>query len=128
MKTQIIEKDDRPEWAVVPYEDYRKLLAAKDRPTAVFCVNDSTARSVLDYATKLRLDVPGDLAIVGFDDVPQARHTLPGLTTVRVRTEQLGELAMRYLVDLVHESGESRFGRSAHRIIVPTELVTRDTT
>jgi LacI family transcriptional regulator len=106
----------------------QKLLDARDRPTAVFCVNDSTARSVLDHAIRLRLEVPGDLAIVGFDDVPQARHTLPGLTTVRVQTEQLGEVAMRYLVDLVHDSREPRFERGAHRIIVPTKLMIRDTT
>lgn len=108
----------------------KRLFATPGRPTAVFCVNDATALSVIDQAATLGLRVPEDLAVVGFDDVPRAKHSRPSLTTVRVQTEQLGELALRYLVDLIEEglSRGTRPAREPHRIIIPTELVIRNTT
>lgn len=108
----------------------KRLFATQRRPTAVFCVNDATALSVNDQAAALGLRVPEDLAVVGFDDVPRAKHSRPSLTTVRVQTEQLGELALRYLVDLIEVdlSRGARPGREPHRIIIPTELVIRNTT
>ncbi len=73
------------------------LLAAPERPTAVFCANDALALGVLDAAKAEGLRVPDDLAIVGFDDVEGAGEASPGLTTLHVYKEQLGELALRLL-------------------------------
>lgn len=107
----------------------KRLFASESMPTAAFCINDATALAVIDQAGTLGLKVPGDIAVVGFDDVPQAEHNNPALTTVRVKTDHLGELAMRYLVDLMEESRsrKARRARDPHRITLPTELVLRDT-
>ncbi len=108
----------------------KRLFANGAVPTAAFCINDATALAVIDQAAGLGLKVPDDIAVVGFDDVPQAKHNQPALTTVRVQTDHLGELAMRYLVDLIEESRSRKVrpGRDPHRITLPTELVIRDTT
>ena len=53
-----------------------------DRPTAVLCFSDMIAAGVLRTARQLGIDVPGELSIVGFDDVPFAATTTPPLTTV----------------------------------------------
>lgn len=67
------------------YDAYRvalELLAGPDRPPAVFCATDDQAIGVLRAARELRIDVPGELAVAGFDDVKEAGLTDPPLTTV----------------------------------------------
>lgn len=76
----------------------RRILA-HDPPTAVFAANDETAIGVLAAAHDLGLAVPADLSVVGFDDVPYARHLRPALTTVRQDFGELGRRAIRLLID-----------------------------
>jgi LacI family transcriptional regulator len=106
-----------------------RLFACDPMPTAVFCANDALALGVLDKATRQGLRVPQDLAVVGFDDVPGGEHAFPKLTTVRVLKEQLGELALRYLSELLEDPParrtQSQYERSTHTINVPTTLVVR---
>ena len=59
------------------------LMALADRPDAVFCANDLTAIGAVDAARDLGLAIPGDVAVVGFDDVDAATIVSPTLTTVR---------------------------------------------
>jgi DNA-binding LacI/PurR family transcriptional regulator len=75
------------------------LLAGDDRPTAVFAANDEMAVGLLAAAHDLGLDVPRDLSVVGFDDVPWARHLRPALTTVRQDFGELGRRALGVLLD-----------------------------
>jgi len=105
-----------------------QLLSGGPLPTAVFCANDALALGVLDQAARQGLRVPQDLAVVGFDDVPSGEHVRPRLTTVRVLKEHLGELALRYLSELLTNAPAERipFERSAHVITVPTTLVVRE--
>ncbi|MBT8400332.1 MAG: LacI family transcriptional regulator [Rhodothermia bacterium] len=107
-----------------------RLLALEPRPTAVFCVNDATALGVLDTAKKHDVSVPRSLSIIGFDDVTGAQTSIPSLTTVRVYKEQLGELALRYLAELMGgaEQHSDRYQRGFHDIKLPTELVVRNST
>lgn len=104
-----------------------RLLACDPPPTAVFCVNDALALGVLERVRQRGLDVPGQLAVVGFDDVPGAAAAMPPLSTVRVFKEQMGELALRSLVDLIETSPPkpTHYERSSHTIKVTTELVVR---
>lgn len=105
-----------------------RLLALDPRPTAVFCANDALALGVLDAARQEGVAVPDALAVVGFDDVPGAASASPALTTVRVFKEQLGELALRYLCDLLEETpaNRDRYQRSSHSVKITTELVVRE--
>lgn len=66
--------------------------------TAVFCANDQMALGVLHGATERGISVPGSLSVVGFDDVTEARHFLPPLTTVRQDFQDLGKHAVAVLL------------------------------
>jgi LacI family transcriptional regulator len=102
----------RPEW-VVPtgaeissgYEAGMRLLdreANARRPTGVACYNDRVAAGVLHAATRLGLDVPGDLSLVGFDDQEHmAAFLTPPLTTVALPHEAMGEAAAAMLLDAI---------------------------
>jgi LacI family transcriptional regulator len=71
----------------------RRLLALPDPPQAVFCANDLMAFGVLDAAREAGLDVPGDLAVAGFDDIEAAAMIHPSLTTVSNPAYETGLLA-----------------------------------
>ena len=107
-----------------------RLLALDPSPTAVFCVNDALAFGVMEYARRQQLRIPDELAVAGFDDVPEAANAFPPLTTVRVFKEQLGELALRTLGDLMDGGdGAARgYARGSHAVKVTTELVVRQST
>jgi LacI family transcriptional regulator, galactose operon repressor len=75
-----------------------ELLEGKHRPTAIFASNDDMAAGTLAAAHRLRLDVPNDLSIVGFDDTPLATTIWPSLTTIRQPVEELTRLGLTMLV------------------------------
>lgn len=85
----------------------RELLAAKLRPQAVFAANDMMAVGCLQAFKEAGIDVPGDIALAGFDDIPIARYVTPPLSTVRVRIAELGKNAMDLLADLINRPGSS---------------------
>ena len=79
-----------------------RLLGSRDPPTAIFCFNDEMAMGALGAARRRGLRVPEDLSIVGFDDVRYAAHTNPPLTTIAQPMQQIGEGAVRLLLDLLN--------------------------
>jgi LacI family transcriptional regulator len=81
------------------------LMAMRARPTAVFCGNDVLAAGALRRAHELKIFVPDDVSIVGFDDIELAQVVHPALTTVHVPHREMGRRAARVLVDLVHGKG-----------------------
>jgi DNA-binding LacI/PurR family transcriptional regulator len=103
----------------------RRLLdrPRTERPTAVVCDDDLVAAGLLLAARELGLDVPGDLSVVGFDDLDLARLVHPPLTTVRADAELLGATAFELLAErLAHP------GRRTKRVVQPVELVVRAST
>lgn len=90
------------------------------RPTAILAMSDRLALGALRAAGRLGLQVPEDLSIVGFDDIPQAREAGTGLTTIRQPSREKGRLAARLLLD-----GGTAGGGT---ILLPTELVCRGST
>jgi LacI family transcriptional regulator len=74
------------------------LLGVQDRPTALFCANDLMALGALDAARELRLAVPRDLSLVGYDDQDLARYTHPPLTTVLLPNYEMGRWAAETLI------------------------------
>lgn len=79
-------------------EALRLLMSSDTRPTAVICGNDVLAMGALFECQALGLDVPGDVSIVGFDDLPLAAHLSPPLTTMAVPSELMGRKAAEYLL------------------------------
>lgn len=100
------------------------LPRARERgATAVFCMSDSHALNYLAAARKQGVSIPGDLSLVGFDDVPAAALVSPGLTTVRLPAAQVGELAVSHVISLIGGAAAAQ----AHTE-VPTELIVRAST
>src|SRR5262245_49668081 len=83
----------------------RKLLALPERPTAIFAANDMSAIGVYQAAAELGLRIPGDLSVIGFDNLREAAYLNPPLTTIDQFVEKMGTLATEMLVKLVE--GES---------------------
>jgi LacI family transcriptional regulator len=98
----------------------RSVLSLPEPPTAIFAANDITAESTIAAAHSLGLDVPADVSVVGFDDIPEAALCNPPLTTVRQPLREMGEAAMDMLLDLLVGSDASTHVR------LPVELVIRD--
>lgn len=76
----------------------RTLLALPRRPTGVVCGNDVIAYGVLLEAERCGLKVPGDLSVMGFDDLEWSRHLRPSLTTMHLPTDEVWRRAGEYLV------------------------------
>ena len=74
-----------------------QLLELESRPTAIFAANDDMAAGVLRVANRLGIDIPGELSIAGFDDIPLARQVEPALTTIRQPLVRMAERAARML-------------------------------
>ena len=97
-----------------------ELIASGTEFDSVFAHNDLTAAGVLRALRAAGKTVPGDIAVVGFDDIPMSEHTEPPLTTVRQPTRQMGEMAARML--LSHLGGTPAPDTP---VVLPTELVVR---
>ncbi|HJR13517.1 MAG TPA: LacI family DNA-binding transcriptional regulator [Rhodanobacteraceae bacterium] len=80
------------------YHAGRALLSGRKRPDAVFAANDMMAIGCLSAFNEAGVQVPDEIALAGFDDIPIARYTHPPLTTVHVRIAQLGHAALERLV------------------------------
>ena len=99
----------------------KQLLALPDRPTAVFAAGDQMAIGILHAAADAGLSVPGDLAVVGFDDIDATTLVRPALSTVAQDQRALGEAAVEALRGLIDEEPVEPL----RPYIVPTRLVLR---
>jgi LacI family transcriptional regulator len=96
------------------------VLLRERAPRALVCANDEIALGAIEAAERLGLRVPDDLAVTGWDDVMAARHSRPGLTTVRQPMRELGARAARRLhARIAGDASEPR-----HEVL-PTQLVQR---
>jgi LacI family transcriptional regulator len=98
-----------------------ELLSGEERPSAIFAASDYQALYVMKVARQLKLSIPEDVAIVGFDDIDMADHV--DLTTVNQHLDESGRLAAEILLTRIGESG-----RALRQINLPLELIERQTT
>jgi len=89
-------------------------------PTAVFVASDTMAVGAMKAIKEAGLNIPADVAVVSFDDLPIASIVEPPLTTVRQPIERLGATAVDILITIIEHEGGSR-----QKVILPTELVVR---
>jgi DNA-binding LacI/PurR family transcriptional regulator len=99
----------------------RKLLALPNPPDAVFAAGDMMALGAMRVIHDLGLEVPGDVAIVGFDDIHFASLSVPALTSVRQQKERIGSTVCDALIDLIEERI-----LTPPRVTMPVELVIRE--
>lgn len=100
-----------------------ELLSRKSRPTVIFCANDVVALGALNAAAELGLAVPGEVSVVGFDDLPSSRWALIQLTTVAYDLAEMSREAVRLLVSRVDGS----YAGEARRSSFDTRFVARAT-
>ncbi|NUW30910.1 substrate-binding domain-containing protein [Nonomuraea sp. SMC257] len=98
------------------YEQTRRLLSAGASFTAVFAATDMVAIGVLAALREAGISVPDDVSVAGYDDIPFAADITPGLTTVRIPTEELGRTAVRLALH-----PEER-----QHVVLGTHIVVRD--
>jgi DNA-binding LacI/PurR family transcriptional regulator len=122
--------DARPGDELVAHADFteeggvlamRELLARRPDLDAVFAASDVMAAGALQVLREAGLRVPGDVAVVGFDDSIVARHTDPPMTSVRQPIEEMGRTMAQMLLDEIAHPG------LPHRhVVLATELVVRE--
>ena len=109
------------------YTAARTLFEQPSRPTAILCFSDAMADGVIRAVQEAGLDIPKDVSVVGFDDNPLERRTQPALTTVRQDAAAKGRAAAAALTTAIDRGKSGPAGRGRH-IVLPTELVIRDST
>jgi len=88
-------------------EATEQILQGKDRPDAVFCLNDVVAAGTMFALRRKNLSVPGDIAVAGFGGFDFAQHLIPALTTVDVHHGEIGERAAQILFDRISGATKS---------------------
>ncbi len=97
------------------------MSCVEPRPTALFCSNDLMAVGALNALRERGIAVPGDVSVLGFDDLPIAQLVTPPLTTVAQPIREMGDVAARMLVRLIR--GEQL---ETTRVIMEAKLVQRE--
>jgi LacI family transcriptional regulator, galactose operon repressor len=104
------------------YELTNQAMKQSPKPTAIFGGNNFIAMGAIKALHDQKLDVPGDISVVGFDDLPEAMFMKPFLTVARQRAYEMGQLATELLLKRI--SGELPQG---HReLILPIEIMVRE--
>ena len=111
----------------IGHEGARLLLELDEQPTAVLCFSDAIAVGVIEAMRDSGRTVPHDISVVGFDDNPIARTTRPSLTTVRQDSRAKGRAAAELMITAL-DGAEATPPKRARHLILPTELVLRDST
>lgn len=105
------------------YEAATELIQQQVKFDAIFAANDALALGALRCLAEQKINVPHDVALVGFDDVAAAAQANPPLTTIRVNKEEMGILGLKTIVEIIQTRKEPNT-----KIIVPTTLVIRKST
>jgi LacI family transcriptional regulator len=106
------------------YEAVQKLLAKGKQFTAIFCFNDMSAIGAMSAIRDHGLSVPGDISIIGFDDILSASYQAPKLTTVRQPLREMGREGARMLLQQIKFPGREY----PAEILMQPELVVREST
>lgn len=101
------------------YQIAPSLLQRENPPTAIFALNDRMALGIVQWCQEHNIAIPGDVTVVGFDDISAAAHSNPPLTTIRQSSIQIGYQAVKLLFQLI--KGE----KPPIRMVIATELVVR---
>ncbi|WP_430603382.1 LacI family transcriptional regulator [Enterococcus sp. DIV0724b] len=107
------------------YELMKQFLSQhpNDFPSAFFASSDALAVGVLKAIQEVGLRVPEDISVIGFNDISVAKYVSPPLTTIKIHTEWMGELAVETILSIIHEQAPV-----ARKITIATELIERAST
>lgn len=96
-----------------------ELLDLAEPPQAIFLGDNLMTLGALDEVRERGLDIPGDVALASFDDVPWFNHIHPRITAISQPTAELGRRAVRLILDALH-------GRATDSVVLPATLVVRE--
>ena len=105
------------------YDFTKQAMLQSSRPTAIFAANNFILLGVVKALRELQLNVPDDVSVVGFDNIPQSAMINPSLTTVQQPLEQMGRVATQMLLGILKTPK-----KDVNRIELPTELIIRSST
>lgn len=98
----------------------RKLLSQKIIPDAIFAGSDTLASVILSIAYELKISVPKDIMVMGFNNIPGSALTIPSLTTVNIPTQKIGVIAVRRMKQIIEGDTE------IYNILVNTNIIERN--
>jgi len=114
---------------MVSIDDVRRWVASTmakpDRPTAIFSLNHRTSSFLLQALSEQKVKIPGEIAMVGFDDFELASVVTPGLTTVSQSPVDLARRAMTLLIERIRRAKDAVQEPGA-KIMLPTQLIVRE--
>lgn len=99
------------------------LSKTQELPNALFASSDALAVGAMQAIQAAGLRIPEDISVIGFNDVSVAKYVSPALTTIKVETEWMGELAVSTIMDLAKE-----FSPVPRKIMLGTKLIQREST
>jgi DNA-binding LacI/PurR family transcriptional regulator len=103
----------------------RALMTLPVPPTAVVASTDIVAIGALYAAADLGVRVPQDVSVIGFDDIPAARFSIPALTTLRQPVGEMAAVAVRIAIDLIGMHGEAPAASGPDHVLQPTLIERR---
>ena len=106
------------------YELTNQAMTQVPKPTAIFGGNNFIAMGIIKALHDLKVDIPGDISVVGFDDLPESMFMKPFLTVARQRAYEMGQLAAELLLKRI--SGE--LSQEHRELILPIEIIVREST
>jgi LacI family transcriptional regulator len=104
-------------------QSFIQLLASFPDMDAVFVANDQMALGVLREALRRRISVPEQLAVIGFDNIPESAYFCPALTTISQDLQMLGGQAVQDIVEMIQARQENQSVIAQSRFIQPTLVV-----
>ena len=104
-------------------EAFARLMSLPIPPDGVFCGNDTTALSALEYCQNNNLKVPEDVALIGFSDEPFSAVVTPSLSTVKQPGYQMGYQAAQKIIFRIENSN---FIIPFEHTVLPTQLIVRE--
>ena len=100
---------------------FTRLMKLPNPPDAIFCAYDELALGVLKTAQNMRIEIPKDIGLVGFDDIRICEYTSPSLTTVKQPTVMIGSLCCEKLIYSLDQAQEIQ----NVNLVIPPELIIR---
>jgi DNA-binding LacI/PurR family transcriptional regulator len=111
------------DWSVSSGYECGKLIDSQS--TAVFCANDQMALGLIHALVSQGRDVPNDVSVIGFDDIPEAAHSLPPLTTVHQDFEVVGRRAVAQILAQIRDEPIESLPASTPWLVVRESVVRR---
>jgi len=103
------------------YKIMKRFLLTSEKPTAVFAANDEMAVGAIKAVKEGGYNVPADISVIGFDDIPLCRLVDPQLSTISQPTYEIGKQAMEMLLDIIEDKSLEE-----KRVILPHKLIIRE--